>query len=57
MTMRLLEAGKKVPSLRSFYIDSSAQVIAVEIDPRMVAELQKRVQGTCVFINRSARPI
>lgn len=32
MTMKLLEAAKRV--------------IAVELDPRMVVELQKRVQGT-----------
>jgi 18S rRNA (adenine1779-N6/adenine1780-N6)-dimethyltransferase len=35
LTMKLLEAGKKV--------------VAVELDPRMVAELQKRVQGSYVF--------
>jgi len=34
MTMKLLEAAKKV--------------IAVEVDPRMVAEVQKRVAETCV---------
>lgn len=34
MTMKLLEAAKRV--------------IAVEVDPRMVVELQKRVQGTYV---------
>ena len=27
------------------------QVIAYEIDPRLVAELQKRVQGTYVFFS------
>lgn len=49
MTMRLLEAGKKVLSLHDIlHRSQTAQVIAVEIDPRMVAELQKRVQGTCV---------
>ncbi len=28
----------------------ACQVIAVELDPRMVAELQKRVQGTYVVV-------
>lgn len=36
MTMKLLEAAKRV--------------IAVELDPRMVVELQKRVQGTYVTV-------
>lgn len=41
MTMKLLEAAKKV--------------IAVEVDPRMVAEVQKRVAETCVPGGRSRR--
>lgn len=37
LTVRLLEKAKKV--------------VAYEIDPRLVAELQKRVQGTYVFFH------
>lgn len=43
LTVRLLEKAKKV--------------IAYEIDPRLVAELQKRVQGTYVPLIHSNPPL
>ena len=47
MTIQLLQVAKKVMlSLLSTFTIS--KVIAVEFDSRMVAELQKRVQGTDV---------
>ena len=51
LTVKMLDKVKKViwTSCKLIYVVQSAyyvQVIACELDPRMVAELQKRVQGT-----------
>merc|ERR1719211_18964 len=42
----VLEIGPGTGNLTSKMLDKVKKVIACEVDPRMVAELQKRVQGT-----------
>ena len=50
LTVKMLEKVKKVTSSKylftHYHTFDTDQVIACELDPRMVAELQKRVQGT-----------
>ncbi|PNX98132.1 dimethyladenosine transferase [Trifolium pratense] len=42
----ILEIGPGTGNLTKKLLDAGKKVIAVEIDPRMVLELQKRFQGT-----------
>ncbi|MCI21260.1 dimethyladenosine transferase, partial [Trifolium medium] len=42
----VLEIGPGTGNLTKKLLDAGKKVIAVEIDPRMVLELQKRFQGT-----------
>jgi 18S rRNA (adenine1779-N6/adenine1780-N6)-dimethyltransferase len=42
----VLEIGPGTGNLTVKLLEQAKKVIAVELDPRMVAELQKRVQGT-----------
>jgi protein-L-isoaspartate O-methyltransferase len=42
----VLEIGPGTGNLTVKLLEKAKKVIAVELDPRMVAELQKRVQGT-----------
>jgi 18S rRNA (adenine1779-N6/adenine1780-N6)-dimethyltransferase len=44
----VLEIGPGTGNLTMKMLPLVKKVIAVELDPRMVAELQKRVQGTYV---------
>jgi len=41
-----LEVGPGTGNLTMKILEQAKKVVAVEFDPRMVAELQKRVQGT-----------
>lgn len=43
-----LEVGPGTGNLTVKLLDQAKRVVAVEFDPRMVAEVQKRVQNTCV---------
>ncbi len=45
-TDTVLEIGPGTGNLTMKLLEVAKKVIAVELDPRMVAELQKRVQGT-----------
>jgi len=45
-TDTVLEIGPGTGNLTIKLLESAKEVIAVEVDPRMVAELQKRVMGT-----------
>lgn len=45
-TDTVLEIGPGTGNMTVKLLEKSKKVIACEIDPRMVAELQKRVQGT-----------
>ena len=45
-TDTVLEIGPGTGNLTVKMLDKVKKVIACELDPRMVAELQKRVQGT-----------
>ena len=45
-TDTVLEIGPGTGNLTMKLLEVSKRVIAIEYDPRMVAELQKRVQGT-----------
>lgn len=42
----ILEIGPGTGNLTKKLLDAGKKVIAIEIDPRMVLELQKRFQGT-----------
>ena len=42
----VLEIGPGTGNMTIKLLDKAKKVIACEVDPRMVAELQKRVQGT-----------
>lgn len=42
----VLEVGPGTGNLTMKLLEVAKKVIAIEYDPRMVAELQKRVQGT-----------
>jgi 16S rRNA A1518/A1519 N6-dimethyltransferase RsmA/KsgA/DIM1 with predicted DNA glycosylase/AP lyase activity len=44
----VLEIGPGTGNMTMKLLDVAKRVIAVEVDPRMVVELQKRVQGTYV---------
>jgi 18S rRNA (adenine1779-N6/adenine1780-N6)-dimethyltransferase len=46
----VLEIGPGTGNLTMKMLPLVKKVIAVELDPRMVAELQKRVQGTYVAL-------
>jgi 18S rRNA (adenine1779-N6/adenine1780-N6)-dimethyltransferase len=45
-----LEVGPGTGNLTIKLLEQAKRVVAVEFDPRMVAEVQKRVQNTCVSI-------
>ena len=45
-TDTVLEIGPGTGNLTIRLLEQAKKVIAVEVDPRMVGELQKRVQGT-----------
>jgi 16S rRNA A1518/A1519 N6-dimethyltransferase RsmA/KsgA/DIM1 with predicted DNA glycosylase/AP lyase activity len=45
----VLEIGPGTGNLTVKLLEAAKQVIAVEIDPRMVGELQKRVQETYAY--------
>eukprot|EP00455_Lapot_gusevi_P048622 TRINITY_DN674_c0_g1_i1.p1 TRINITY_DN674_c0_g1~~TRINITY_DN674_c0_g1_i1.p1 ORF type:complete len:340 (+),score=64.55 TRINITY_DN674_c0_g1_i1:60-1079(+) len=45
-TDTVLEIGPGTGNLTMKLLETAKKVVAVELDPRMVAELQKRVQGT-----------
>lgn len=46
----VLEIGPGTGNMTVKLLDVAKRVIAVELDPRMVVELQKRVQGTYVHV-------
>lgn len=45
-TDTVLEIGPGTGNMTVKLLEQAKRVIAVELDPRMVAEVQKRVQGT-----------
>lgn len=47
-TDKVLEVGPGTGNLTIRILEKSKHVTAVEMDPRMAAELTKRVQGKCV---------
>jgi len=47
-TDTVLEIGPGTGNMTVKLLDAAKKVIAVEVDPRMVAEVQKRVAETCV---------
>lgn len=47
-TDKVLEVGPGTGNLTVRILEKSKHVTAVEMDPRMAAELTKRVQGKCV---------
>lgn len=47
-TDTVMEIGPGTGNMTVKLLDAAKKVIAVEVDPRMVAEVQKRVQGTYV---------
>ena len=47
-TDKVLEVGPGTGNLTVRILEKAKHVTAVEMDPRMGAELTKRVQGTCV---------
>ncbi len=44
----VLEIGPGTGNMTVKMLEEAKKVVACEIDPRMAAELQKRVTGTCV---------
>jgi 16S rRNA A1518/A1519 N6-dimethyltransferase RsmA/KsgA/DIM1 with predicted DNA glycosylase/AP lyase activity len=46
----VLEVGPGTGNLTVRMLEKAKHLVAVEFDPRMAAELTKRVQGTYVFI-------
>lgn len=49
-TDKVLEVGPGTGNLTMRILEKAKHVTAVEMDPRMAAELAKRVQGKCVFL-------
>jgi 16S rRNA A1518/A1519 N6-dimethyltransferase RsmA/KsgA/DIM1 with predicted DNA glycosylase/AP lyase activity len=49
-TDTVLEIGPGTGNLTVKLLEAAKKVVAVEYDPRMIAELQKRVQGTYVCL-------
>ena len=47
-TDKVLEVGPGTGNLTVRILEKAKHVTAVEMDPRMAAELTKRVQGKCV---------
>jgi 16S rRNA A1518/A1519 N6-dimethyltransferase RsmA/KsgA/DIM1 with predicted DNA glycosylase/AP lyase activity len=47
--LQVLEIGPGTGNMTVKLLESAKKVVAVEVDPRMIAELTKRVQGTCVI--------
>jgi len=50
-TDKVLEVGPGTGNLTVKILEKAKHVTAVEMDPRMAAEVIKRVQGTCVFMS------
>lgn len=48
-TDKVLEVGPGTGNLTVRILEKAKQVTAIEMDPRMAAELTKRVQGKCVI--------
>lgn len=48
-TDKVLEVGPGTGNLTVRILEKSKHVTAIEMDPRMAAELTKRVQGKCVM--------
>ncbi len=48
-TDTVLEIGPGTGNMTVKLLDQAKKVVAVELDIRMVAEVTKRVQGTCVY--------
>lgn len=48
-TDRVLEVGPGTGNLTVRILEKCKHCLAVEMDPRMAAELTKRVQGKCVY--------
>ena len=51
-TDMVLEVGPGTGNLTVRILEKAKHVTAVEMDPRMAAELTKRVQGKCVCFDR-----
>ena len=45
--LQVLEIGPGTGNMTMKLLEEAKKVVAVEVDPRMVTELQKRIQGTC----------
>ena len=50
-TDKVLEVGPGTGNLTVRILEKAKHVTAVEMDPRMAAELTKRVQGKCVSVS------
>ena len=50
-TDKVLEVGPGTGNLTMRILEKAKHVTAVEMDPRMAAELTKRVQGRCALLS------